>query len=223
MCRLLMVRADERIDPGPFLESFSELARTTPAPDGDVQSDGWGIAWREGNAWRIFKSERPIWEDRRAFGSVPSANAFCAHARSASFAHQKKRVDLNQPYLAGPFAYVFNGFLEGVATPVALPGEIGAQKIWSRLQSLMAGTGTAAPENALDELAAFLDRHTRKIRGLNIGLNDGCRLYALTRFDADENYYRLQVSRSPALSIVCSGPLPGWDFEPLPPGRAVVL
>ena len=223
MCRLLMVRADKRVDPKPFLESFAELARTSPAPDGDGQADGWGIAWREGDVWRVFKSERPIWEERSVFGSVPAANGFCAHARSASFAHQKNRVDLNQPYLDGAFAYVFNGFLEGVAPPVALPGEIGAQKIWARLQSLMAGTGAAAPENALDELAAFLDRHARRIRGLNIGLNDGRRLYALTRFDADENYYRLHASRSPALSIVCSGPLPGWDFEPLPPGRAVVL
>jgi predicted glutamine amidotransferase len=223
MCRLLMVRADKRIDPGPFLESFSELARTTPAPDGDAQADGWGIAWREGDLWRIFKSERPIWKERLVFGSVPPASAFCVHARSASFSHQKKRVDLNQPYLDGAFAYVFNGFLEGVAPPIALPGEIGAQKIWSRLKSRLAEAGEGGAEDALDELAAFLDRHTRRIRGLNIGLNDGRRLYALTRFDADEKYYRLQASRSPAVSIVCSGPLPGWDFEPLPPGRAVVL
>jgi predicted glutamine amidotransferase len=223
MCRLLMVRADKPVDPRPFLESFADLARTTPAPDGDWQGDGWGAAWREGNEWRALTSERPIWEDRSAFAGFPAATTFCAHARSASFVHQKNRVDLNQPYIDGPFAYVFNGFMEGVTPPVPLPGEIGAQKIWSRLKNSLAGADAAGPENSLDDLAAFLDRHARKIHGLNVGLCDGRRLYALTRFDADENYYRLRGFRSPGLSIVCSGPLPGWEFEPLPPGRAVAF
>jgi predicted glutamine amidotransferase len=223
MCRFLMVRSGRPIDPGPFLESFAELARTTPAPDGDWQGDGWGFAWREDEAWQVVKSDRPIWDDSTVLKKPPAATVFCVHARSASFPHQKNRVDLNQPYVDGPFAYVFNGFLEGVTPPAPLPGEIGAQKIWSRLKNSLAGAAAAAPENALDDLAAFLDRHARKIHGLNVGLCDGRRLYALTRFDADENYYRLRGFRSPGLSMVCSGPLPGWDFEPLPPGRAIAF
>jgi predicted glutamine amidotransferase len=218
-----MVRADKPVDPRPFLESFADLARRTPALDGDGQGDGWGAAWREGSAWRIFKSERPIWEDRAAFEGFPAADAFCIHARSASFSHQKNRIDLNQPYVDGSFAYVFNGFLEGVKPSIPMPGEIGAQKIWSWLKNSLSGRAAAAPGDALDDLAAFLGGHARKIHGLNIGLCDGRRLYALTRFDADENYYRLRGFRSPGLSMVCSGPLPGWDFEPLPPGRAITF
>jgi predicted glutamine amidotransferase len=223
MCRLLMVRSDTPIDPRPLLESFAELARTTPAPDGDWQGDGWGAAWREDGAWRAFTSERPIWEDGPARSRLPASNIFCAHARSASFVHQKNRPDLNQPYVDGRWAYVFNGFLEGVASPVPLPGEIGAQKIWSRLKTELESPGRTDPIRALDALADFLGRHTRAIRGLNVGLSDGRRLYALTRYDADEKYYRLQGFRSPELSIVCSGPLPSFDFAPLPPNQAVVF
>jgi predicted glutamine amidotransferase len=218
-----MVRSEKAVDSRPFLDLFADLARATPAPDGDWQGDGWGAAWLEGNEWRTLKSERPIWEDLSTFEKFPAAATFCAHARSASFPRQKNRIDLNQPYVDGSFAYVFNGFLEGVTPPIPLTGEIGAQKIWSQLKKNLARADEAGPENVLDDLAVFLDRHARKIHGLNVGLCDGRRLYALTRFDANENYYRLRGFRSPDLSIICSGTLPGWDFELLPPGRAVTF
>lgn len=220
MCRFLMVRSDRPIEPGPLLETFAELARRSPAPDGDWQGDGWGAAWPEDGTWRIVKSGRPIWEEEAAFKKFPPQKIFLAHARSASFPSQKNRVDLNQPYADGPLAFVFNGFLEGVSPPAPLPGEIGAQKIWARLRDSLAAAG---PENALEDLVGFLDRHSKKIRGLNVGLCDGTHLYAVTRFDGDEGYYRLHGASSSGVSMICSAPLPGWDFRPLPPGRAVVL
>jgi hypothetical protein len=44
MCRFLIVRSAEALDPGALLASFAEMARLSRAPDGDRQVDGWGAA-----------------------------------------------------------------------------------------------------------------------------------------------------------------------------------
>ena len=221
MCRFLMVRAAKPVSPRDWLEPFAAMVEATPAPDGSPQADGWGVAWlTDGGGWELRKSLRPIWEEAAVFVTLPDARAFCVHARNASLPGQEGRLDFNQPYADDGWAFVFNGFLAGVTPPAALPGTIGAQKIWSLLRGLVRTFGAL---DGLAELDAILSVRSRRISALNIGLTDGARLYALSRCPDDEPYYRLYGSSGPDEAVVCSGPLAGRALLPLPAHPPIVL
>jgi len=214
MCRFLMVKSPSPIPVGPILERFAGMAERSRAPDGDRQADGWGAGWldQRGN-WRIRKSIRPVWEDSGAFRGIPESRVFLIHARSASFPRHKEVIAYNQPFVDDAFAFVFNGFLRGVSFPFPVKGDIGAQKIWTLLSSLMA---TAGPETCLARLMELLDRNTRLIQALNIGICDKNHLFASCRYIGDEPYYQLHYHKAPALSMICSEPLAGFRFSPMP-------
>lgn len=214
MCRFLMAKSLSPISPGSLLRDFADLAEQSRAPDGDRQADGWGAAWLdESGGWRTRISTDPIWDDRPALDLIPASPILLVHARSASFPGHKGVAAYNQPFASESWAFVFNGLLQGVSLPRPVAGEIGAQKIWALLSERLA---VEPPETALAEVTALLDRHSRRLQGLNIGLCDKKHLYAFCRFEGDGSYYQLYAHRSPGLSLVCSEPLPDLDFRPLP-------
>jgi predicted glutamine amidotransferase len=221
MCRFLIAASESPVKPASLLSNFADLAARSPAPDGDWQGDGWGAAWIEaGGGWRETKSLRPIWEDRGVFDALPAGEAFCAHARSASFPLHKDRLDFNQPFVGGGWAFVFNGLLRGVSFPTPVAGEIGAQKIWTLLSERLA---EMPPETALDEVVRLVRSRAKQIQALNLAITDGRGIHAYSSFESDEDYYRLWTAEAPGLSIICSGPLPGFDFRPIPNGGQVRL
>ena len=209
------------ISPGLLLRDFADMAEKSRAPDGDRQADGWGAAWLDAcGAWRLRTSTAPIWDDRAAFASVPASPFLLVHARSASFPGQKGEPSYNQPYLSESLAFVFNGFLQGVSLPRPVPGDIGAQKIWALL---LERAGAEPPETAIAGVAEMLERRSRRLQGLNLGLCDKKNLYAFCRFEGGETYYQLYGRRFPGLSMVCSEPLPNGDFRPLPRNAVLTL
>ncbi len=221
MCRFLVINSAGPLEPRRFLESFADLAERSPAPDGDPQADGWGISWLDAeDGWRARKFPEPIWEAAALFGEFPESRCFCLHARSASAPGLKNDVDFNQPFIDGRYAFVFNGFLEGMSLPYPVPGRIGSQKIWALLRDRLAGSGGS---ESLTELRDLLNRHSRRIQALNIGLSDGEYLYGLCQYADHEDYYRCHVHADPELKMICSGPLPGFDFRPAPVDRVFTL
>lgn len=221
MCRFLMAKSPAPISPGILLRDFADMAEKSRAPDGDRQADGWGAAWLdESGAWRSRTSTTPIWDDRPAFASVPASPILLVHARSASFPGQKGVLAYNQPYASGSWAFVFNGLLQGVSLPRPVPGDIGAQKIWALLSERLAG---ASAESALAGVVGLLERHSRRLQGLNLGLCDRRNFYAFCRFEGEGTYYQLYGHRSPGLSLVCSEPLPNGDFRPLPRNAVITI
>lgn len=221
MCRFLIVRSAAPCDPGDILAEFAEMARLSRAPDGDIQADGWGIALRAASGeWRTRKSLRPIWEDAEALARIPATRLFAVHARSASFPDQKNDIEFNQPFVAGSRAFVFNGLIRGVSFPRPLAGQTGAQKIWSLL----------GPESARGPVDAVLQdgvreiiKHAKAVPALNIGLIDVDRIAVYGHGSDGHPYYRLHVAESGGFVAVCSEPLPGLPFRPLPSGAVITV
>lgn len=221
MCRFLMARSSTPFQPAELLSTFAGMAEASRAPDGDRQKDGWGIGWLDpGGRWQVHKSVRPVWEDGEAFPRIPPSRTFLVHVRSASFLGQQDNLAYNQPFVAGAYGFVFNGLLQGVSLPVPVPGEIGSQKIWTLLtQKLL----SLPPVPSLEETVRFLVQNSRRVQALNIGLCDQNSFYVFCRYDDPIDYYRLWSCTAPSLKLVCSEPLAGFDFIPLPTGRSLVL
>ncbi len=221
MCRFLMIKSRRPHQAADVLRKFAAMAKQSRAPDGDRQGDGWGIGWLDqGGDWQIRKSLRPIWQETAVLAAFPASTFFIAHARSASFPHQKNVLEYNQPYVEKGYGFVFNGLLEGVAFPFPVGGRIGAQKIWCLLSG---GLARSSPQTSLTELAGHLERYSRRVQALNIGLAGRGRLYAFCRYEGNGGYYQLQYFDSTDLQLICSEALAGFDFRPVPQGTVIRL
>ncbi len=210
MCRLLAVRAGEPFPVAPWLERFAAMARASR----EYQGDGWGCAWREGGAWHTYHSVTPVWLDGlRGFGQT---SVLVAHARSA-FAGSEVRVEHNMPFLAGPLAFAFNGELRGVR--LREEGRIGAETLFNTIRRLTNGdlaTGLARAARVVRSRTAY-------VRAMNVVLCDGERIAAHSEFSEEPEYFTLHVARRGELAAVCSEPLPGDDWSPLPNGALEVI
>jgi len=215
-----MFKSLEPAPAGDLLDSFASMAERSRAPDGDRQADGWGVSWLDGELlWTARKSINPIWTEAASLKQVPAGRLLLAHARSASFPSHKNNLAFNQPFMDGCYAFVFNGLLRGVSLP-GLAGSIGAQKIWSLLRTLLEDHEPAA---AVRMLVSALERHSKAIPALNIGLSDGEKLYVYGRETDEPNYYRIWAAESPGMTTVCSEPLDGLDFHPIQTGEVLVF
>lgn len=201
MCRFLLVKSKNSIDPKELLEKFADMAEKSRAPDGDIQGDGWGIAWldEKGN-WQNYRSLLPVWKDKSSFKNIPKTPTFLVHARSASFPHQKGILEYNQPYIYNQYAFVFNGLLKGVNLP-NIPGKIGAEKIWFLLRKELTQKN---PQEALEALKNLLIKNSREIIALNIGLATKENIYSLSHFTQYPDYYRLCNFQNEDYQSVCS-------------------
>jgi predicted glutamine amidotransferase len=221
MCRFLILKSSPPMAPRPVLEKFARMAELSRAPDGDRQSDGWGISWSVGgNGWQVERYLSPIWEDIALFDRFPECTSLCVHARSASFPHHKLNLAFNQPYISDSYAFLFNGLLTGVSLPNSINGEIGSQKLWSLLSRYLK---TQAPDSSLRSLHETIDQNSRRIQAFNVGLCDQKKIYAYSEYDNHGEYYHLQYHVSPGLAAICSEELDGFQFSPVPLKKVLVL
>lgn len=220
MCRFLLVKTPQPIQPASLLHAFAEMARQSTVGGEEVwQGDGWGVSWLDSKqGWQSRKSLQPIWTDCADFATLPASQRWVVHARSASFPQHKGVLAYNQPYHHEDYAFVFNGLLRGVKLPQRVTGAIGAQKIWSLLQHYLA---TQPPVAALQQLRDTLLTHTQEIKALNIGLANSNHCYAFCTFATHSAYYTLQIHHSAELQMICSEPLRGYAFTPIEPNQVV--
>ncbi len=209
MCRFLLAESEQPFQPQELVHKFAEMSRQSKSYDGDWQGDGGGISWFANNEWQGMTSLNPFWENADTFSQIPDTKQVVMHARSASFPDQKGILEYNQPYIAGKYAFVFNGMLKGVALPYRLDGKIGAQKIWSLVQKYLEDN---SPVESLQKTVDLLNKHTREIQALNLGLADGTNIYSYTQFGSHPEYYNLRIYETPEMNIVCSEGLEGMDF-----------
>lgn len=207
MCRFLLISAPAAYDLRPFVAQFATMCAHSHGLDGSGwQGDGWGMAWQDAAAqWQVHRSVAPIWTETAVLSDVlPPTSHLLVHARSASFPQHVGDLAYCQPYVHGPYAFVFNGFLQGVRLPQRVPGAIGAEKIWALVQAQLA---EGAPlQQALDTVYALLKRHSRRIQACNLGLSDG-RTAAFTNGNPQgQAYYQLRQATHGALRMVCSEP-----------------
>ena len=111
MCRFLLARFHEPIQPEGLLKAFSDMSEKSKALDGDWQGDGYGIAWIDPVlGWERRTSLAPVWQETDHFKDVPATRTLVAHARAASFAHHKGVIEFNQPYLFDRYAFVLTDY-----------------------------------------------------------------------------------------------------------------
>lgn len=218
MCRFLLYKSKQPVAITETLHAFARMAKKSKAYDGDSQCDGWGIAWLENNSWQNYKSVRPIWEDVGASTQFPKSTIFTIHARSASFSQHKNNIEYNQPFINDSYSYVFNGLLKGVT--LSIPGDIGAQKIWSLLGGYL---NTMDIDKSLNKTIDTLKKHTRIIQALNIGLATKDAIAAYSCFTEHPDYYSLHYVDNPSLKLICSEPIDGFTFKLLPNNSSLLL
>ena len=212
MCRFLMVKSQNPLNPAKILEKFAEMAKKSTAPDGDWQGDGWGISWLGyDQEWKLKKSINPMWKEKDVFSQIPESSLFLAHVRSASFHHHKEVLDYNQPFLREPYAFVFNGHLKRVSFPFQVDGNIGSQKVWTLLYDLLK---LSDPRKSLFRLKETLEKNSQCIQALNVGLCDKKNIYAYCQYSDHPDYYNLQFHESLSLKIISSETFEGYDFQP---------
>lgn len=220
MCRFLLIRSVNKVKPDDYLTQFSKMCEKSRTPDGDRQTDGWGITWKENGSWKVRKSLLPIWKDIKLFSNIPSTNLFMAHARSAGFRKDKGNISYNQPYITDSLAFVFNGMVRGVRIPFKLEGEIGAQKIFSLLKKELI---FSTPVKSLQTVKKFMKKHSQIIEGMNIGLVKDDRLYALCEYASNKDYFSIRYFKNDYLTIVCSEAVGLYNWQIMKKGEIIAL
>src|SRR5262245_28558807 len=115
MCRFLLLASDTPAAMQEIVLQFAHMCQHSTDHPGGWQGDGWGVGWwHEPGDWYRYRSVLPIWTEPQVIHHLPPTRHLLVHARSASFAAHKGDVSYNQPYIAGPYAFVFNGLLKGV-------------------------------------------------------------------------------------------------------------
>ena len=228
MCRILALAGPRPFDVTPWLRAFADHCHDSR----EYQGDGWGLVWRTGEGWERHRSLDPIWSDVRDVGSdggYPLATAFLIHARSA-FEDGPLALELNMPFLAGDWAFAFNGELRGVR--LSVPGANGAHRLHTLFQRFRHGRENHA-RAALSRLDQVVTRRTRYVRALNVVVADPDGIHVTSRFSEDPAYFTVHVSedgRGPsgeAVAAACSEALdvPGAaiPWRPMESGSNVTL
>lgn len=212
MCRFLPLTSQEPCEVGHIVRPFAQMCQQSRGMAGDWQGDGWGVAWwEEGQGWQRHRDIAPIWTESDVMQNLPQTRQLVVHARSASFAHHRGSVDYNQPYLWGDYAFVFNGFIQGVRLPRRVPGNIGAEKIRCLVQErLQQG---ASPQQTLEDVFNLLVRHSREIRACNLGLSNGREYVTYNGNPSGASYYQLHHVQHDALRMVSSEPFGTWEWR----------
>ncbi|HSW48286.1 MAG TPA: hypothetical protein VLG67_04360 [Candidatus Saccharimonadales bacterium] len=216
MCRFLIVKSKEKINPQLFLNPLSDLSEKSTAPNGDRQWDGWGVSWRENDKWQVRKSLKPMWEDKEKFGEIPSTDLLVAHARGSGFIKDTGEIEFNQPFIDDQICYVFNGTIYKVKLAIPLEGKIGSQKIFSLLRYELNKTN---PVEAMETVDKLILRNSEKIEGMNIGLIIGKDIYVLNQYAQHEDYYSLYYFESEDLTMVCSEPFGDYEWKKFQKGE----
>lgn len=201
MCRFLIVKSKNKINPEKLLKSFALACQKSVAQDGELQRDGYGIAWQDGNIWQLKKSLAPIWEEQDLFKQIPETNLFVAHARSSGFAKHRDNLDYNQPFIDGPLCFVFNGMIRKVSLSFLVKGRIGSQKLFSLIK-LRAEKYNF--DSVLRHIKDLILKRAEKVEGMNIGLIKANKIYVLCQYSNNINYFSLHYYQGRNLTIISS-------------------
>ena len=211
MCRLFgILSTKKRLDLSPdLLSSPCSFFAQSHADPQRKQKDGWGMAWRQSGAARVFKSGLPIYQERKKFTRLVRtirSRSVLAHLRHASNPLGLKESLLigprhSQPFVWKQYSFVHNGCLN---IPLEIKRDLGPLKskvkgrndsevlFWLLMKHVRSSRGDVpkAFRNAVREVWKTWDDLDPKLKnmaapyfGLNMILSDGKRLWALCKYD----------------------------------------
>ena len=175
MCRFLLLSSDEPCEVREVMEQFARMCEQSTCLDGDWQGDGWGVAWwEEHTGWSRHRSLAPVWTEADYGRQVPATRRLVVHARAASFPEHKGDLAFAQPLRARAVCLRVQRPHRRRA-PAARHEDPRRHRGGENLVSWY-GNGWTKAWSLRDALAwvyAFLERHSRRIQGCNMGLSDG--------------------------------------------------
>jgi predicted glutamine amidotransferase len=200
MCRLLYQRSAHTFDASIPLEKFALIAKNSK----EYQGHGWGCAYLQDNKWQLYKSLKPVWEDK-AFPRTQTT-LLIAHARSA-FRDRDIALENNMPFINGDWVFIFNGELHGVKIKEA--GRIGAEKIFNFILRFYQGD----MQDAVKKGIPVIERRSRYVKAMNLIIADKQQSYLSTLYNEEDDYFTMYVRQTADSVTLCSDPFPaesGW-------------
>ena len=197
------------------LAAFADIAKNSR----EYQGHGWGCAWLDGGAWRIYRNIEPVWKDR--WRPPGRTRLLLAHARSA-FRNEGITVENNMPFSDGERVFIFNGELRGVR--IRERGRIGAEKVFNFVRRFDRGDMGRAIERGL----AAIERRTRRVRALNLVVaDDSARIWVASRFSEDPDYFQMRRATIGGALVISSEPyrqsVAGTEWTPIPNGSVMAF
>ena len=207
MCRMLGIISVKPISPSKYLIK-DECSLLIQAVKGK-QSDGWGIGYYVSNNLNVFKSPKPVYEEKDMFKIMCrkiKANIIIAHVRKASNPRNLPKEKLiskesSQPFYYKKYLFVHNGtiyipddvieFLDEYKSIIR--GVNDSEVYFAFLLKKLAETGDLikAFREVERDLWNILKRSGKEIKypysSLNMIFSDGTKIYALTRYLRGKN------------------------------------
>ena len=202
---MLAVTTPEPIDHTPFIKAFARQCRDSR----EYQGHGFGVAWRDGDAWSTSHDLTPIW--KATLPAVPPTTLMLVHARSA-FRDKGIMIEHNMPFIGrGGLVFAFNGELRGVR--LRAPGPNGAWRLFHLLNQLRESVSGDVGK-AVQRLDAMIHDRSEYVRALNLIVSDGRQVWINNHFAEDPEYFTMHTGHAVGpegqpISMIASEP-----FEP---------
>ncbi len=225
MCRLLgAVYRKEGIprfvfDGSPSMETLSRERWVYGGREMGPQADGWGMAWLEDGAIRLFRTTTPLHESVCARELVPQlrTRAYIVHLRKVSREFDFTRNLVNtQPFANCVLAFAHNGTVRGLVRRGRREGKSDSRILFEFV---------SGREDVVAALADMVKKFGESSTSLNSLVLTPDSLYALNYFNVDEphlrEYYTMYLLRTEEAVFVSSQPLGGGGWTPMGNGRMV--
>ena len=191
MCRLLLVKSKKEFEISNHLKKLAEISKNSK----EYQGHGWGCAYLVDDNWKFYKNINPIWEDN--LEQFSKTTQLIAHTRSA-FKNEDIKIENNMPFYDNRYVFIFNGELRGVK--IKESGKIGAEKIFNYIKKFDRG-------NLLDALKKGIEiikKRTKYIKAMNIIISDKQKVYVVSLFNEEPEYFTMHFKQSNNELIICS-------------------
>ena len=232
MCRMLGIAASSGVSPL-WLESFHELAVTGDVLKGMSKGhdDGWGVAGYLAH-WAVYfgRSEKDASQDIENFDASckkavnSNSKILIAHLRKAS--KGEKHIGNSHPFIHKDLIFCHNGDVHG-SEKLAVPGVEyeGSTDSERFFRYISARLEHGIQKNYPEILAEAIKEVKKKCSysSLTFLLSNGERLVGYRDYTEDGKYFSLYYAKSDRAFLLCSEPLPGFEWKPMKNGEMIIV
>lgn len=228
MCRLLLILAKEKIDPG-WIDAFRTLSFKGRVPIGSSPGhlDGWGLAWfKPSHGWKLRKEA----SDPRSSSFLRAAETMNMDVPNLIIAHLRKAspgigttIWNTQPYEKNGWIFAHNGTIQ---LPNRIPlshfspvGNSDSERFFLFLLEKLERSHGSLTSGLLKEALLEIESLCA-YSALNFLLSDGHAVFVHCRFSnvQEAEYYTLWSFEGSGLWAICSEPILKLPWKPLPNG-----
>jgi predicted glutamine amidotransferase len=188
------------------------LVRGWKKRPGGNHPDGWGIAYRQKDGFRIVRSGKPAGEDPALRELRGTTDLFVGHARYAANTETVNAANAH-PFLVQGIALAHNGTFRGRIGEEADGRNVSDTLVF--LERLAVLWRDRTLRGLREALSGLLDDPglVGDYSAANLLIASGEKLFALRRYRKNAGYYTLYLKTAPGLVTAASEPLdetPGW-------------